>query len=98
MSEGLCWKCKKELTEIEKKFYGYGSTIWWHCHHEPKEKPKCWCEKIGTRAFPQCFYLECQNGILNFCPQCGEKLIESPIRAPEDLRGEIKVHPKSGNF
>ena len=40
MSEGLCWKCEENLTFQEKAVYKGKETVWWHCHHEPKEKPK----------------------------------------------------------
>jgi len=63
----LCWKCKQEMTAHE-----LGCIQGWsHCHHEPKEKEKCWCE-YGDRVLynPNGF----AYAMVKFCPQCGKKL------------------------
>ena len=73
----LCWKCRE-------RFKGSGNpyidtivdTL--HCHHEPKEKEKCWCEY----DYKNPFYVECSDADqpdvksyrIKFCPVCGRKL------------------------
>jgi len=68
MSEGLCWECKQAILDKwgKKAFF----LPWQHCHHEPKEKPKCWCEY----KFGQKLYYNGQEFTINFCPQCGRRL------------------------
>jgi hypothetical protein len=72
MENELCWKCRDYY--LNK----YGSNCYFtpnqHCHHEPKEKEKCWCEyaeKERTGRYPT-------KGALGFkalyCPECGKKL------------------------
>jgi hypothetical protein len=73
MSEGLCWKCKEQF----HLWVGSGAP-WVHCHHEPKEKPKCWCEykhdlkqeKVILQWLPG----ENKAFDISFCPVCGRKL------------------------
>jgi hypothetical protein len=77
MSSDLCWECRDKII---KKFSennvieGFWMEIF-HCHHEPKKKPKeCWCE---TWKFPRAVDLtDCGNRKMkpNFCPECGREL------------------------
>lgn len=62
--EDLCWECRQDLMYYDvKKSY--------HCHHEPKEKKRCWCERGASRA-------KLWDGrdyvMTDYCPQCGKKL------------------------
>ncbi len=75
----LCWKCRE---------YPYGETTsvdrdspWVHCHHEPKEKAKCFCEyERVTRTDMVSAQEKVGDKIVehfrrvNFCPQCGRCL------------------------
>jgi hypothetical protein len=72
MSQELCWKCKEEWGP-------YGQETWAHCHHEPKEKPKCACDCTQFRDM-KVFAHEINTGDQwnlgpsVFCPKCGRKL------------------------
>ena len=64
MSDKLCLKC---LTDWKENVNCLPS--WLHCHHEPKEKAKCWCESpMDTRLSAD------ESLSINFCPECGKKL------------------------
>ncbi len=71
MSEkDLCYKC----LELFNADYPMVKRIhsWLHCHHEPKEKEKCWCEHHPNR---EVFY----NGNwhkASYCPECGTPLTQ----------------------
>ena len=80
MSEELCWKCKEALADLDISLRGSMLDVrpYLHCHHEPKEKPECWCESGHTID-------SMGNGIAktsihgelierNFCIRCGRKL------------------------
>ena len=69
MSEELCWKCLQNLNSAERLCFKGGQT-WWHCHHEPKEKPKCWCESERFKGF----FSTASAYRVNYCPECGKKL------------------------
>lgn len=60
----LCWKCREKIPTSM-------SCLWdvLHCHHEPKEKEKCWCETNSC-------YFDAMAGTHKpkFCPECGKKL------------------------
>jgi len=76
----LCWECRERwgdhltdksnldrLLEVDKP--------WLHCHHEPKEKAKCWCEGDRALLYAKSITTICGNAVeINFCPQCGKKL------------------------
>ncbi len=56
-----------------------------HCHHEPKEKQKCWCEGYGkgeikldvARMVDFTFHGRITAPVyVRFCPECGRKLNE----------------------
>ena len=84
MSE-LCWKCREFMEAVR-----FQNTSYIHCHHEPKEKPKCWCEYPnyikeysyqakdikfrGIQILKTNDHLVHSICALNFCPQCGKKL------------------------
>lgn len=72
MSEGLCWKCEEAAT----RYYSFGGIpCFTHCHHdEPKEKPKCWCERHGFPSSRKYMKLGEEAIEINFCPECGKKL------------------------
>jgi hypothetical protein len=80
MSEGLCYKCRQAILDKwgNKAFFLPSQ----HCHHEPKEKLKCWCEydrlkKIQLNYAPMNRYDITNIGVPytpNFCPECGRKL------------------------
>jgi hypothetical protein len=86
MSEGLCWKCKEKLLKMRHEATGVSFLQLdviemfekMSCIHEPKGKPKCWCEyshnfeqeKVLLKWLPgedKCF-------TISFCPVCGKKL------------------------
>jgi hypothetical protein len=71
MSEkDLCRKCLK----YHKNKFG-DEEVWpdQHCHHEPKEKEKCWCAE--PLNFGITYHRIDDKGInINFCPQCGKPL------------------------
>jgi 4-hydroxy-3-methylbut-2-en-1-yl diphosphate synthase IspG/GcpE len=52
-----------------------------HCHHEPKEKPKCWCE-INDQ-----YLYRINKRIVGvealFCPECGRELERKEVRQDE---------------
>ncbi len=74
--QGLCWKCRMWVEEavangnIDLADMKDPRS---HCHHEPKEKPKCVCffggEIIWRRKGDG---VEVQTA--KFCPECGRKL------------------------
>lgn len=72
MSEGLCWECKQAILDKwgDKAFF----LPWQHCHHEPKEKPKCWCENRYMHSGMYVKINDDQVSQMNFCPECGRKL------------------------
>jgi hypothetical protein len=73
MSEkDLCWECRKDLHSMVIN----GSD---HCHHEPKEKEKCWCEPLIDPTEKYTVVLNNRSGReevlrLKFCPECGRSL------------------------
>lgn len=76
----LCWECRERLVKWFKRncpdlqVYTWASEIL-HCHHEPKEKPKCWCETGYSIGLP--FYYVDGKVVyisLRFCPECGKRL------------------------
>ncbi len=72
----LCWKCRKyykgSATLYQAILYQPDS----HCHHEPKEEPKCICENRSTiiEYFVWHGSEKSQNRSIKFCPECGRKL------------------------
>jgi hypothetical protein len=75
MSDNLCWKCR----EFAQKQHWDLADPSLHCHHEPKEKQKCWCERFPRGNF----HVGHKSGLheedlefnkINFCPECGRKL------------------------
>jgi len=76
MSEGLCWKCAMDW---KARYHNVEIIpLYAHCHHEPKERPKCWCDDIKAKTtIVEAFGAEWEERIaikVNFCPQCGRKL------------------------
>ena len=77
MGEDLCWKCKDKL---EHGNFGVLADLgqFLHCHHEPKEKPKCWCERVGgIHLFSAYIRFEGHEEMpirMYFCPECGRPL------------------------
>jgi hypothetical protein len=80
MSEELCWKCEEWMIS-----HGITKCPPDHCHHEPKEKPKCWCEGEGEHRIQKfCtpynylggrrYYTMMPVEKAKFCPDCGRKL------------------------
>ncbi len=72
----LCWECQKEMD-----LQGYVRPHpWVHCHHEPKEKPKCWCEYDLEKKLQLNYaepYYPSRIGVAykpTYCPDCGRKL------------------------
>ncbi len=67
----LCLECKEKW----EKVYGVksGEMYWIHCHHESREKPKCWCEIRDRDCREYVVIHGCTVGV-EFCPQCGRKL------------------------
>ncbi len=62
----LCWECKE-------KARGYVRlNPWVHCHHEPKEKSKCWCMRNSGPGKHSIIGDETVKVI--FCPECGRML------------------------
>lgn len=74
MNEDLCWKCREDFM-VRCHDYGldgYFADHFLHCHHEPNEKPKCWCEEMNcTPGYRQ---LNQTVVFVSFCPECGKKL------------------------
>jgi len=69
--QGLCWMCI-EYWESEYRALPRVIPPYVHCHHEPKEKPKCWCEEgmIGRER-----WVSLGRAVkVDFCPECGRKL------------------------
>lgn len=73
MENELCWECKEGFKKL-----GIEKFEVFHCHHEPKENLKCWCENGRTIDLMD-------NGVAktsihgelverNFCLKCGKKL------------------------
>jgi len=78
MMETLCWKCKEQLETVRinrLKVTDY-TLGFLHCHHEPKEKPKCWCEQSDIKIYFD--IVRCLERLSNmpakYCPECGRKL------------------------
>ena len=73
MGEGFCWKCARYVEKLLIEGTIGGVYPWDHCHHEPKENTKCWCENYSVEKFGK--YAEVYGKILPliFCPQCGRK-------------------------
>ena len=77
MDKELCFECKKRL--LDGGYTTLAAIL--HCHHEPKEGPKCWCEYTNYDEGLDTFILIKKIGnqiedafcALNFCPQCGRK-------------------------
>jgi hypothetical protein len=73
MENKLCYKCME-------KWEGYWEpgmrrsdySPWLHCHHEPKERPKCWCEDNSTMKIERYRGFNWEPFKVNFCPQCGK--------------------------
>lgn len=76
----LCFQCLEDMTDSEKQVLENTDPIWWHCHHEPKEKPVCWCHitgvTTGTKDFMQWWksLYPHHKFDIKFCPKCGRKL------------------------
>jgi hypothetical protein len=89
----LCWKCR-EKWEKEHGVAGLSPDIWsWlHCHHEPKEKEKCWCELTGGidsrgRFRGHCIAFEGGTTCpIIYCRECGK-----PQHCPAWLRSQEKL-------
>ena len=77
MSNDLCWKCKEWLLTQGVNWVSFNDPHL-HCHHEPKERPKCWCEKAHVNSiagYPhQVGSHPLNTATFNFCPECGGKL------------------------
>jgi len=69
----LCWKCRE----------GWKVTQWpWtHCHHEQREKPKCWCERF--HIFNVITMESRIEATIRYCPECGRKLERKEVRKDE---------------
>ena len=67
----LCWKCKDYLRSTGIRPVGPSE----HCHHLPREKPKCWCEtkEYSTKA-GLVRMVDGSNATFNYCPECGRVL------------------------
>ena len=71
VSNELCWKCRDFILEhhFSKDFFDGP----FHCHHEPKEKEKCWCEICfydrEIKHYPSGYVIKAK-----FCPECGRSL------------------------
>jgi hypothetical protein len=86
MSEkDLYWKCKEEVNAKFPAWNRFGCeefSSWLHCHHEPREKEICQCQKYRFDAISAYATmkdnLSCTNLQIaipaNFCPECGRKL------------------------
>lgn len=72
--EELCWECKEYISNK------YGPMAYYppfqHCHHEPKEKPRCSCYEFNPSSKTCMVYYKVGSGSLelNYCPKCGRKL------------------------
>ena len=64
----LCWKCREKIGHINGVECSFA---WTHCHHEPKEKEKCWCDGSTGKEI---WYNEKDKWKISFCPVCGRKL------------------------
>ncbi len=65
MSEkDLCDECLK--FSKDNKLEIFPDT---HCHHEPKEKEKCWCDLPKEER-----YTVVQGHFASFCLECGKPL------------------------
>jgi hypothetical protein len=73
MSEGLCYKCLDTLNALNNDISSLRNWMRGHltCHHEPKEKPLCWCRQGLDRSFVDSGY---QFVKIYYCPQCGRPL------------------------
>lgn len=73
----LCEECKFDYEirfgHTNQPFISYQK--WAHCHHEPKEKQKCWCEMTEDSSPKR---VKVWDGLgyvpLNFCPECGRRI------------------------
>ncbi len=77
MSTELCWKCREKWIAVMGDNLDCNPLI--HCHHEPKEKEKCWCEDEYRKINLDCGYrgkLRLNEVLIemHFCPQCGRSL------------------------
>jgi hypothetical protein len=82
IQQGLCWKCREWLEWSIARGLRHPAVKEdpsSHCHHEPREKEKCWCERGTTRFVRLERY--CDGGWESsaafrskFCPGCGRKL------------------------
>jgi hypothetical protein len=81
--DDLCWKCQEYLKNLGLDLNKLNPDN--HCHHEPKEKPKCWCETheissfvfVNDNALEMTAKLKSVKLNTKFCPECGKKLVES---------------------
>ncbi len=79
MTEGLCWKCREKFGGMYDSHASLKDFPFFHCHHSPKEKEKCWCEDEYRKINLDCGYrgkLRLNEVLIemHFCPQCGSKL------------------------
>lgn len=92
MSEGLCWKCKQVLDGLNEDkdvppSIKMALPLISHCHHEPKKKPKCWCERdyihdgcrrkfVVVELIDKNVGHEYRDALCPFlhCPECGRPL------------------------
>lgn len=76
MTDTLCWKCREDFDRRchDYGLDGYFANHFLHCHHEPKEKKKCWCE--GDMGLVQ-IKVDQRESVWHratYCPECGKKL------------------------
>ncbi len=64
----LCWKCKGKLDQVPLNVRDF-----LHCHHDPKEGLKCWCETRIRKCREYTVIQGYTVGVI-FCPQCGKRL------------------------
>jgi len=75
ISSGLCWECREYWNKFEIKSMDLKFAPYIHCHHESREKVKCWCEGITWKPSKEHpFVLD--GAFVKFCLECGKRLYE----------------------
>ena len=70
----LCWSCKEKWLALSANNAINFDLL--HCHHEPKEKPDCWCKVVTNLIQAENFSITIlgKEVRVTHCPQCGRKL------------------------
>lgn len=64
--QDLCWKCK----EYYRGYFPLNPDV--HCHHQPRYKRRCWCDKIENKKDES--VIDAVPVRVLFCPECGKSL------------------------